>query len=526
MTPRTRWAALTLAVATLSLTVAGPGAGSATASGPTSPTAPSAAVPGISSFAAVDEYARTQLDDLSLPGLALAVVHDGQVVHLAGFGHADPAGRPVTPQTPFMVNSVSKSFAGIAVLQLVEAGRVDLDTPVVAYLPKFRLADRAVSDMITVRQLLSHTSGIPESASYDELTRKVADGGDLAARVARLATVTTNRAPGTTYEYSDPNYDVAGLLVQQVSGAAYPDYVRDHVLRPLAMHRTGTTRPESLPPDLADGYRMWLGRPIRYDGLYAHALLPSGDLISTAEDLGHYLVAQLGGGSYRGVQVLSPAGIATSHRPVVRFDDGAKGYGIGWETRTMDAVPVVRHSGTSQSFYSDLVLDPAGGWGIAVLTNTNSFNVNGGRIQGLSAGILAILHGRGAPPVPMPHHPILLPLTGIVAAVALLQALAAGRRGYGLLRGRARRPTLRRTLLVLTFCAGWAVLLMAAVPAALYPLKLLLVDVPDVGWSLVLAALVSAAHALTLLAGYRRAHTDPAPAAGPTRGSHDVPSAL
>jgi hypothetical protein len=64
------------------------------------------------------------------------------------------------------------------------------------------------------------------------------------------------------------------------------------------------------------------------------------------------------------------------------------------------------------------------------------------------------------------------------------------------------------------------------VPAALYPLKLLLVDVPDVGWSLVLAALVSAAHALTLLAGYRRAHTDPAPAAGPTRGSHDVPSAL
>jgi CubicO group peptidase (beta-lactamase class C family) len=520
-----RWAVMTLAAISLSLAAAGLGAESA-ASAPFSPTASATVAPALSNFEAVDEYARTQLDQLSLPGLALAIVHHDQVVHLAGFGHADPTGRPVTPQTAFMINSVSKSFAGVAVLQLVEAGTVDLDTAVVAYLPQFRLADRAVSSTITVRQLLSHTSGIPESASYDDLTRKAADGRDLAARVARLATVTTNRPPGTTYEYSDPNYDVAGLLVQQVSGTAYPDYVRDHILRPLAMDRTGTTRPQSLPPDLADGYRMWLGHPVRYDGLYAHALLPSGDLISTAEDLSHYLVAQLGGGSYRGAAVLSPERIAASHRPAVQFDDGAKGYGIGWETRTMDAVPVVRHSGTSQSYYSDLVLETSGGWGIAVLTNTNSFNVNGGRIQGLSAGILAILHGHAPPPVPMPHHPILLPLVAIVVAVAFLQALAAARRGYLRLRGRSRRPTRRRALLVLTLCAGWAGLLLVAVPAALYPLPVLLIDVPDVGWSLVLAAAVSAAHALTLLAGCRRAPTDPAPAAGLIRGSHEVPSAV
>lgn len=518
MTRGRRSVRLVLAALTFATAAGGLGASPATASDLTT------AGQGQAAFDAVDDYARTQLKDLSLPGLALAVVHDDQVVHLAGFGHADPTGRSVTPSTPFMINSVSKSFAGVAVLQLAEAGTIDLDAPVVDYLPQFRLADRDVSDKITVRQLLNHTSGIPESASYDYLAKDIDDGRDLTARVAQLGTVTTNRPPGTTYEYTDPNYDIAGLLVQEMAGVPYATYVREHILRPLGMTRSGTTNPDSLPADLAEGYRMWFGHPIHNDRLYAHALLPSGDLISTAEDLSHYLVAQLGDGSYRGTHVLSATSVATSHRPTVRFDD-IKGYGIGWETRTMDGVPVVRHSGTSQSYYSDLVLDGAGGWGIAVLTNTNSFNVNGGRIQGLSTGILAILHGHSPPAVSMPHHPILLPLTGIVLGVAFLQALAAVRRGYRLLRGRGR-PTRRRVVVVLSLCVGWVAFLLAAVPSILYPLKVLLADVPDFGWSLILAAAVASAHALTLFGRYRRRSVDPAPSAVPVEGNSHVPSTV
>lgn len=524
MTRHQRPVKLILATFTFAAAAGGLGASHATASDLTTAGQAEAA------FDAVDDYARTQLKELSLPGLALAIVHDDQVVHLAGFGHADPTGRPVTPHTPFMINSVSKSFAGVAVLQLVEARKVDLDAPVVDYLPQFRLADRDVSDTITVRQLLSHTSGIPETASYDYLARDIDDSRGLTDRVAQLATVTTNRPPGTTYEYTDPNYDVAGLLVQEVSATPYADYVREHILRPLAMTSSGTTRPESLPADLAEGYRMWFGHPVHDNRLYAHALLPSGDLISTAENLSHYLVAQLGDGSYRGARVLSPAGVATSHRPVVRFD-GNKGYGIGWETRTMDDVPVVRHSGTSQSYYSDLVLDGADGWGIAVLTNTNSFNVNGGRIQGLSTGILAILRGHSPPAISVPHHPILLPLTGIVIGVAILQGLAVARRGYRLLHGRGR-PTRRRVVVVLILCLGWVALLLAAVPSILYPLKVLLVDVPDVGWSLILAAAVTSAHALTVLGSYRRLgshrgpNAEPARSAIPDGGGSHVPSTV
>ena len=93
------------------------------------------------SFTAVDAYVRRQMKDARIPGLALGIVHDGHVVHLRGFGRADDSGRAFTPQTPFFIGSNSKSFTALAVMQLVEAGKVDLDAPVQRYIPWFRVAD-------------------------------------------------------------------------------------------------------------------------------------------------------------------------------------------------------------------------------------------------------------------------------------------------------------------------------------------------------------------------------------------------
>jgi CubicO group peptidase (beta-lactamase class C family) len=102
-------------------------------------------------FAAIDAY---------IPGMALGIVWDGQIAHLQGFGVADSSGRAVTPQTPFYLGSVTKSFTALAVMQLVEAGKIDLDAPVQEYLPWFELADKEAAAKITVRNLLNHTTGI------------------------------------------------------------------------------------------------------------------------------------------------------------------------------------------------------------------------------------------------------------------------------------------------------------------------------------------------------------------------------
>jgi CubicO group peptidase (beta-lactamase class C family) len=113
-------------------------------------------------FAAIDRYIEVQMQAARLPGLALGIVQGDQIVHLRGFGLADPSGRTVTPQTPFILGSVSKPLTALAVMQLVEAGKIELDAPVQRYLAWFRVADANASARITVRHLLYHTSGMPE----------------------------------------------------------------------------------------------------------------------------------------------------------------------------------------------------------------------------------------------------------------------------------------------------------------------------------------------------------------------------
>jgi CubicO group peptidase (beta-lactamase class C family) len=126
------------------------------------PAAAAASTPGNGApdLAAIDRYVEAQRRATRLPGLALGIVHGDRVVHLRGFGAADPSGRPVTPQTPFLLASTTKSLTALAVMQLAEAGKVDLDAPVQRYLPWFRLADPAASARITVRHLLNQTSGL------------------------------------------------------------------------------------------------------------------------------------------------------------------------------------------------------------------------------------------------------------------------------------------------------------------------------------------------------------------------------
>src|SRR6266567_6127103 len=175
--------------------------------------APQAGVPDIAS---IDAYISAQMQANHIPGMALGLVHNDQVVHLRGFGRADQSGRVVTPQTPFLIGSLTKSFTAMAIMQLVEAGKIDLDAPVQRYLPWFRVADLTASASITVRHLLSHTSGISRYVGRVQF----ASNGNATAdqRVRELAAVDLTHPPGEVFQYSNSNYVVLGLLIQVVSG--------------------------------------------------------------------------------------------------------------------------------------------------------------------------------------------------------------------------------------------------------------------------------------------------------------------
>jgi CubicO group peptidase (beta-lactamase class C family) len=137
-----------------------------------------------SSYDEIDAYIDQQMQRLNLPGVSLAIVEGDQIVHLRGFGRARPGGEVPSPQTPFFIGSTTKSFTALAVMQLVETGKIDLDAPVQRYLPWFKLADPQAAAQVIVRHLLNQTSGLPLSPGWQSLA-DFDDRPDATERQAR-----------------------------------------------------------------------------------------------------------------------------------------------------------------------------------------------------------------------------------------------------------------------------------------------------------------------------------------------------
>src|SRR4051812_7237077 len=196
-------------------------------------------------FAAVDRFVEGEMGAQRIPGLALGIVRDGRIVHQRGFGEADSSGHAVSPQTPFIIGSLSKSFTAMAIMQLVEARRVDLDAPVQRYLPWFRVADEQASKQITVRHLLNQTSGL--STKTGRSYQGSGDTSDYALEraVRKLRSVQLTTAVGKTFQYSTINYAVLGLIVQQVTGQTYEHYMQQHIFNPLAMRQSFTSETDA-----------------------------------------------------------------------------------------------------------------------------------------------------------------------------------------------------------------------------------------------------------------------------------------
>ena len=291
-----------------------------------------AAVSPAPDFSVVDHYLNACREKNRVPGIAIAVVEGDKTVYLKGYGIADPSGRPATPQTPFLLGSTSKSFTALALLQLVEQGKLDLDAPVKKYLPWFSMRDgaagRNASERITLRQLLHHTSGIPNPTGETALVHDNHRSDALEMQVRSFAQAELARPPGSGMEYANANYQIAGLVVQTVSGMSIEDYIAGRIFGPLEMKHSHTSPEAAVRDGLATGYRYWFNHPIAFSRQpYPRGCFPSGFMISSAEDLGHWLIAHMNNGLYHGTAVISSNGMAILHRPDLN------NYAMGWEVR-------------------------------------------------------------------------------------------------------------------------------------------------------------------------------------------------
>ena len=314
--------------------------------------------PAAPDVAAIDRYVRSEMEAQRIPGLALGIVHDGRIVHLQGFGDADSSGRAVTPQTPFFIGSVTKSFTAMAVMQLSDAGRVDLDAPVQRYLPWWRVEDAGASARVTVRDLLYQVSGLSKATGNAYATSGDTQDDALEERVRALRSATLTAPVGSTWQYSNANYWTLGMIVQAVSGESYESYVQEHIFGPLEMDHSFTSKAEAEAQGLPDGHRYWYGFPVAADLPFDRGGLPAGGLASSAEDMARYLSVYFNDGRYGTTSLLSPASAELLQRPAVHTGQDGVDYAMGWEVTQRHDITTVSHDGSGFNAHANVVLLP------------------------------------------------------------------------------------------------------------------------------------------------------------------------
>lgn len=301
-----------------------------------------------------------------LPGTAVGVVHEGKLVWSKGIGFADVAKKqPATPKTLYRIASITKTFTATAVMQLRDAGKVDLDDRALEYLPELKKASGAL-EQLTIRRMLSHESGLQSEPPGTDWTR-VEYESDPAQTLARAADISTTVPPSTQWKYSNLAYQLLGEIVQRVSGMPYQKYVQTKLLTPLKMTSTAyNPLPARLRPRKATGYEpRFLSDELDVAPEEHDIFGAEGGLWSCVEDLARWLSCQ-----FDPKPILSEETAREMHKPRYLVDDAwTRAWAIGWYAVRKDDVIWRMHSGGHFGFITNACFDPEQKVGAIVLLN-------------------------------------------------------------------------------------------------------------------------------------------------------------
>jgi CubicO group peptidase (beta-lactamase class C family) len=311
------------------------------------------------------------------PGLAIGLVHDQELVWGQGFGYANIEQQlPATPQTLFRIASITKLFTSTALLQLRDAGLLQLDDPIHKHLPWFAMKPAEAGAIpITLRHLITHTSGLPREAPFPYWTDSVFP--DIVAFREQLVDRQSALPPETQWKYSNLALALAGEVISAVSGIPYESYIETHILQPLGMSETLVHTPDAVHPGLAVGYSRRLPRQVRQRSPHtdAQALTSAFNMASNVEDLARFIMLQFRtdaeGTAEDRSQILAPRTLREMHRVHWLEPDWQSGWGLGFAVTRQGNKTLIGHGGAVQGHRTQLIFLPADKVGVIVLTNAD-----------------------------------------------------------------------------------------------------------------------------------------------------------
>jgi CubicO group peptidase (beta-lactamase class C family) len=312
----------------------------------------------------VDAYIASEIHKEKMPGLALAVIRDGKIIKAQGYGLSNvELNVPVKPETIFQTGSVGKQFTATAVMMLVEEGKVSLDDKISKYFPE---SPAAWKD-ITVRHLLTHTSGITD---YGSETKKIIDlrvDYSEDELVRRFAEFPLDFPPGSKWSYSNSGYVILGVLIHRISGKFYGDFLEERVFHPLHMDATHIISEENIVPNRSSGYRL-------VNGVLKNQEWVAPKLNTTADGALYTNVLDMAKWDAALTQqsLLKKSSYDQMYTPVRLTDGTAHPYGFGWEIAATHGHPLIEHSGSWQGFHMNFSRYPADKLSVVVFTNLDS----------------------------------------------------------------------------------------------------------------------------------------------------------
>jgi CubicO group peptidase (beta-lactamase class C family) len=323
----------------------------------------------------LDAMVNKALETFRVPGVAVGVIIDGKVVLTKGYGLRDQAnGLPVTENTLFAIGSCTKAFTTHVLGQLADEGEISWDDPVIKYLPEFRLKDEYATYHITIRDLVTHQSGLPRHDLLwynSNLSRN-----DLLPRLQHLDSSTDLRGK---FQYNNLMYVMAGLVIERVTGQTWEEAVHSRIFAPLGMDRSNFSVLDSQKnDDFSLPYREKNGsvQSIPFNNITTAG--PAGSINSSVADMAKWVGLQLSDGTFEGRQFLKKETLQAMHTPQVAlrmFPEGFSdlfGYGLGWFTGIHEGHYYVCHGGGIDGFISSTGFLPKEKIGVVVLTNSDS----------------------------------------------------------------------------------------------------------------------------------------------------------
>ena len=316
----------------------------------------------------IDLVVNRAIESNRIPGIALSVVKDGEIIYSKGFERSVKSNaKEITTDTPLYIGSISKSFTSLAIMQLVEKGKINLDDSVDEYLSFFAVDKNNFTGKITVRQLLHHRSGMSEKEYMESLP------GDFSIKegVENLQGMKLSYKPGDKFNYFNPNYNILGLLVEKVSNMSYENYIKTNILDPLEMENTYLEK-DAIKEKVPNGHISFFSFPIKKEEEFKKHSLPSGFIVSTANDMANYLIFQQTG-EYKGRKLIANSTLNEMHTP---WNNNDSGYAMGWNIGEKFDYKIIEHGGSLYSYSANMAILPEKNAGVILLINQNHFVYN------------------------------------------------------------------------------------------------------------------------------------------------------